>query len=95
MATRGVGNWELYVIKPLTADLTFQVSRDAHAYKTWRTPNRTCESIHVERGETPAFRHILSLARSEETFFTYVDGIFSLSCFEKFQRVLRAVVDVS
>ena len=52
-------------------------------------------SGHVERGETPACRHILSLARSEETFFTYGDGIFSLSCFEKFQRVLRAVVDVS
>ena len=52
-------------------------------------------SGHVERGETPACRHILSLARSEETFFTYGDGIFSLSCFEKFQRVLLAVVDVS
>ena len=52
-------------------------------------------SGHVERGETPACRHILSLARSEETFFTYVDGMFSLSCFEKFHRVLRAVVDMS
>lgn len=52
-------------------------------------------SGHVERGETPACRHILSLARSEETFFKYGDGIFSLSCFEKFQRVLRALVDVS
>lgn len=28
-------------------------------------------------------------------FFTYVDGIFSLSCFEKFLRVLRAVLDAS
>ena len=45
------------------------------------------------RGETPACKHILSLARSEETFFTYVDGIFSLSCFEKFLTVLRAVLD--
>lgn len=43
-------------------------------------------SGHMRRGETPACRHILSLARSEETFFTYVDGIFSLSCFEKFLR---------
>ena len=50
-------------------------------------------SGHVERGETPACRHILSLARSEETFFTYVDGTFS--CFEKFPRVLRAVLDAS
>ena len=30
-------------------------------------------SGHVERGETPACRHILSLARSEETFF-YICG---------------------
>ena len=50
-------------------------------------------SGHMGRGETPACKHILSLARSEETFFTYVDGIFSLSCFEKFLTVLRAVLD--